>query len=98
MSKTATKKSIENLKYEAVEIFLDKGDVYDCSYVSRAGRISRPPVVEITVAYGEVIVKYQDDSYPLAADTAGLYYSNLRPIIECLEPAEIGLKIYDEAF
>ena len=77
---------------------INKGDSYDCTYYSQINRISVSPRVSIKVSYGKLIVNYQGEDICLKKNDSRVFCSNLSPIINCLEDAEIILSIYDECF
>lgn len=88
----------EHLHSVVNQIALKEGESFDCTYYSHKGRISRAPQVEINVVCGKVIVLYQGVSFPLSSGDAKLFYSNLKPVIQCVESSDVQIKIFDEAF
>ncbi|MBM4135190.1 MAG: hypothetical protein FJ245_15670 [Nitrospira sp.] len=79
-------------------LLLDREECYDCTYYSHHARISRAPVVRIHVARGLIEVRYQGGCIGLGAGEGRFFYSNLRPVIYCLEQGEVELQVFDEAF
>jgi len=90
--------STEHLNSVVRQMALDEGGILDCTYYSHKGRISRAPQVEIDVFSGRVIVLYQGTSFPLSGGDRKLFYSNLGPIVQCIESSEVQIKVFDEAF
>jgi len=88
----------EGLNSVEREIFMDEGEIFDCTYYSHKGRISCVPCVEINVVDGNVIILYQDSSFPLFVGETRLFYSNLGPVIQCVKLSKLKIKIFDEAF
>lgn len=80
------------------QIALKEGESFDCTYYSHKGRISRAPQVEINVVCGKIIVLYQGVSFPLSSGDAKLFYSNLNPVIQCVESSDVQIKVFDDAF
>ncbi len=77
---------------------INKGDSYDCTYYSQIHRIRSCPRVSIKVNSGKLSIKYKDDNIILAKNNCQSFYTNLSPIIYCIEDAEISMSIYDECF
>ena len=77
---------------------INKGDSYDCTYYSQIHRIRSCPRISIKVNYGKLSIKYRDENIILAKDNCQSFYTNLSPIIYCIEDAEILISIYDECF
>lgn len=82
----------------AQRLCLEPGELFDCTYHSHRGRISQVPRVEISVVVGKVSVRYQGAEFQIAEGGCEIFYSNLGPIIHCVERAEIQIKVFDEAF
>lgn len=89
---------INNSSYIARQLELVEGDLFDCTYHNRNGRIRHAPVVQVNVINGSVAVSYQKAIYPLSSGIGKLFYANLGPVIQCVESAKIELKIFDELF
>ena len=79
-------------------ITLRNGESFNCTYYSHNGRIRRAPRVEIDVVRGKVVVDYQGAFFPLSSGGSKLFYSNLSPVIQCVESSEVEIKIFDEMF
>jgi hypothetical protein len=77
---------------------INKGDSYDCTYYSQIHRIRSCPRVSIKVNSGKLSIKYKDDNIILAKNNCQSFYTNLSPIIYCIEDAEISMSIHDECF
>jgi hypothetical protein len=90
--------STEHLNNVLCQIALNEGEFFDCTYYSHKSRIRRAPQVEISVVSGRVVVLYQGASFPLSSGGAKFFYSNLGPVIQCVEPSEVQIKVFDEAF
>jgi len=88
----------ERMKNVVRNIILENDESFDCTYYSHNGRIRRSPRVEIFVIRGNIVVLYQGVSFPLSSGAAKLFYSNLGPVIKCVESSEVKIKIFDEAF
>ncbi|MEK7383942.1 MAG: hypothetical protein AAB262_11755, partial [Elusimicrobiota bacterium] len=88
----------EEMKSVVRRTTLGAGESLDCTYYSHNARIRRAPVVEIQAVRGGIAVHYQGDSFPLSTGGARSFYSNLGPVIRCSEPAEVSIRISDEAF
>lgn len=82
----------------AQKVCLEPGESFDCTYHSHRGRISLAPQVEINVSVGKVSVRYQGAEFQIAKSGCEFFYSNLRPVIHCVERAEIKIRVFDEAF
>lgn len=78
------------------QLVLGSGEIFDCTYFSHNGRINCPPLVEISVTRGSIVVLYKAHSYSLSTGDVRAFYSNLGPVIHCVEPSEIKLKVFDE--
>lgn len=90
--------SAERLNSVVNQIALKEGESFDCTYYSHKGRISRAPQVEINVVCGKVIVLYQGVAFPLSSGDVKLFYSNLNPVIQCVESSDVQIKVFDEVF
>ena len=88
----------ERLNNVVRQIALRDGQSFDCTYYSHVGRIPRAPQIEITVVCGGVTVVCQGTSFPLSSGEAKIFYSNLGPIIQCVESAELTIRVFDEIF
>ena len=77
---------------------INKGDSYDCTYYSQIHRIRSCPIVSIKVNSGKLSIKYREENIILAKDNYQSFYTNLSPIINCIEDADILMSIYDECF
>jgi hypothetical protein len=75
---------------------LSKNDFYDCTYYSQALRIRKLPKVSIKVNYGKIKVFYNDKNIILKKNNYHNFYSNLSPVIKCLEESEIKVSVFDE--
>lgn len=80
------------------EATLSEGESLDCTYYSHNGRISRPPLVDVEVVRGAIVVAYQGHSYSLADGERKRFYSNLGPVIRCVSSSRLVLRIHDEVF
>lgn len=79
-------------------IKLRSGDFYDCTYYSQIHRIRYLPVLFIKVNFGKLSVNYcGKDKIIEKGDYQG-FYTNVSPIINCIEDSEITISIYDECF
>lgn len=90
--------SLEGMNYVTCQITLGEGESFDCTYYSHNGRIRCAPQIEINVVYGGIMVLYQGGSFPLSSGETKYFYSNLSPVIQCDESAELNIKIFDETF
>ena len=79
-------------------VHLKDGELYDCTYFSRNGRIRKPPVVYILVKTGKVIVTYQSLKATLENGTGEYFYTNKKPIVRSLGDSIITLSVFDEGF
>jgi hypothetical protein len=77
---------------------LEPGETFDCTYHSRKGRISWAPQIELKVTAGKVSVHCQGSEFQVAEGGSEFFYSNLRPIIHCVERAEMQIRVFDEVF
>ncbi len=82
----------------ACRLSLNDGERYDCTYYSHNARIRRAPIVQIDVTRGSIAVLYQGDLISLSPGETRFFYSNLGPVIQCRERAEVELRVFDEAF
>jgi len=89
---------IKNLNSVALRIELSDGELFDCTYYSHNGRIRHAPKVQINVIRGGIEVQYQDGFFQLSSGEAKLFYSNMSPVIHCIEFAELEIKVFDEIF
>ncbi len=79
-------------------IELNVGNFYNCTYYSQIHRIKTLPQVRIEVNYGKLNVNYCGKDVNLAKGDHQTFYTNLSPIIKCIEKAEISVSVYDECF
>ena len=79
-------------------IKLSVGDTYDCTYYSQIHRIRNLPRVFIKIHYGKLKINYSNQDIILDKESYQGFYTNLRPIINCIEDAEITISVYDECF
>ena len=77
---------------------LNTGDFYDCTYYSQKHRVRIIPTVLIRVNYGKLKINYNNKDIVLKKNDCRAFYTNLSPVINCIEDAEIILSIYDECF
>ena len=77
---------------------LSAENVYDCSYYSQIHRIVSLPSVFIKVNYGKLIVNYNSKDIILNKGDYQTFYTNLYPMINCIDDAEIIISVYDECF
>jgi len=77
---------------------INKGDFYDCTYFSQIHRVRSLPTIYIKVKHGKLNVKYKDESIILSKDNCRSFYTNLSPVIYCIEDSEITISIFDECF
>lgn len=89
---------LESVSSVVCDIALDDGESFDCTYYSHKGRIRCAPQVEITVASGCVTVLYQSACFPLSSGESRLFYSNMSPVIQCIESSKLKIKVFDEIF
>lgn len=89
---------VKNLNNIVLQIELREGELFDCTYYSHNGRICHAPKVQIKVIRGEITVRYRDAIFPLSCGEAKLFYSNMSPVIRCIEFAELEVKVFDEIF
>ena len=79
-------------------VTLKAEELYDCSYYSQIHRIKNLPRVFIKVNYGKLYVNYCSKKIKLEKDDSQGFFTNLSPIINCMEDAEIVISVYDECF
>lgn len=79
-------------------VHLRDGEIYDCAYFSRRGRIRKPPVVHILVETGKVIVTCQSLETTLEKGSSEYYYTNKSPVVHSLGDSIINLSVFDECF
>lgn len=79
-------------------VILEKGELYDCTYFSRKGRIRKPPVVHILVESGEVTVACQDSEITLKSGSGEYFYANKRPVVRSFDESTVTIGIFDECF
>ncbi|MFH1620219.1 MAG: hypothetical protein ABIG11_10025 [bacterium] len=77
-------------------VHLRIGELYDCTYFSRNGRIRKPPVVHILVESGKVNVVYQSSEIALENGSGDYFYANKNPVIRSRSDSTIILSIFDE--
>jgi hypothetical protein len=77
---------------------INKDSSYDLSYYSQIQRISSIPCVFIKVKYGKITVNYNNKVIILEKNDYQGFYTNLSPIINCTEDAEIVITVHDECF
>ena len=65
---------------------------------SQIHRIKTLPQVRIEVNYGKLNVNYCGKDVNLVKGDHHTFYTNLSPIIKCIEKAEISVSVYDECF
>ena len=87
---------IENCTNHTLE--LNAGNFYNCTYYSQIHRIKTLPRVHVEVNYGKLNVNYCGKDIILAKGDHHSFYTNLSPIIKCIEKAEISISVYDECF
>lgn len=87
---------IENFTNHTLK--LNVGNSYDCTYYSQIHRIKNLPLVFVVVNYGKLNVNYCGKDIILAKGDHHSFYTNLSPIIKCIEKAEISISVYDECF
>jgi len=75
---------------------LNKGEFYDCTYYSQNHRIAKLPRVFLKVNYGKLKVSYNSKNIKLNVGDFKGFYTNLSPIINCIEDSEIVMSVYDE--
>lgn len=80
------------------QLCLEPGESFDCRYHSRRGRISSAPQIELKVTAGKVSVHCRGAEFLIVAGGSELFFSNLGPIIQCVERAEIQIRVFDELF
>jgi hypothetical protein len=79
-------------------VALNRGESFDSTYYSHNDLIRSAPRVECEVTRGEVTVLYQGRSVQLAAGEAGLFYSNMGPVIKSTQQTELKIRVFDERF
>lgn len=79
-------------------VHLKDGELYDCTYFSRRGRIRKPPVVHILVEAGKVIVACQSLETTLENSSGEYFYTNKKPVVRSIGNSIITLSIFDEGF
>ena len=79
-------------------VTLREGELYDCAYHSRVGRISLPPQIAVTVMRGSVSVAYHSAVFYFDTGLTGHFYANLNPVIQAKVDSEIEIVLYDEIF
>ncbi len=77
-------------------INLKKGEYYDCSYHSQIHRINILPRVFLKINKGQVKVNYSNQELTLSQGDYHGFFTNLCPVINCLDDAEITLSVHDE--
>jgi hypothetical protein len=87
-----------NLNNVVSNITLNKGESIDCTYYSHNGRIRHAPKVQINVVRGSINVHYKDAFFSLSSGQTKFFYSNMSPVINCIEFAELEIKIFDDIF
>ena len=92
------KQKIKNKNNTSFHVKLNAGDLYDCSYYSQIHRIRTLPGVFINVNYGKLIVNYNSKNVTLKKNDHQGFYTNLSPVINCVEDAEFIITVYDECF
>ena len=90
--------NLEKQYHNNFTIKLSAGDFYDCTYHSQIHRIRILPRVFLKINYGKVKINYRGNSITLEKNDYRGFYTNLSPVINCLEDAEIILSVYDECF
>ena len=95
IKKEVTVKTQNHTKYL---MKLSSGDFYDCTYYSQIHRIRSLPVIFIKVNYGKLSVNYCGKDKIIKKDDYQGFYTNVSPIINCIEDSEIIISIYDECF
>lgn len=80
------------------QLCLEPGESFDCTYHSRRGRISSSPQIELKVTAGKVSVYCRGAEFQIVAGGCEFFFSNLGPIIQCVERAEIQIRVFDEIF
>jgi|1048.fasta_scaffold27099_2 hypothetical protein len=81
-----------------LQIALEAGETYDCSYNSHNARIRCAPQLTILVISGQVIADYCDSKTLISAGDTGNFYANLGPVIESRQKSQVRITVYDEAF
>ncbi|MBU4011197.1 MAG: hypothetical protein KJ882_10580, partial [Proteobacteria bacterium] len=77
---------------------LRNDEMYDCTYFSHRGRISRAPVVHILVENGKVLVTCQSLETILEHGSGEYFYTNKSLVVHSLGDSIITLRIFDECF
>ena len=77
---------------------LSAHNVYDCSYYSQIHRIASLPSVFIKVNSGKITVNYNSKDIILNKGDYQTFYTNLSPMINCIDDADIIISVYDECF
>jgi len=89
---------VTNQNYINFSIKLKVREVYDCTYYSQIHRIRDLPKIFIKVNYGKLLIKYNGKNIKLIEGSNQGFYTNLSPIINCLEDSEVQVSVYDECF
>ena len=91
---------ITDQKYISFTIKLKAREVYNGTYYSQIHRIRELPKVFIKVNYGKLLIKYNNNNknIKLIEGSKQGFYTNLSPIMNCLEDAEVQVLVYDECF
>ena len=79
-------------------IKLKAGEVYNCCYYSQIHRVRKSPKVFIKVIYGKSTVIYGGKEITLKNGDHKGFYSNLSPLINCIDDSEIMISVHDECF
>jgi len=56
------------------------------------------PRAYIYVNNGQLIINYNSKDVTLKKNDHQVFYTNLSPVINCIEDAEIKITVYDECF
>jgi len=84
--------------YIEVPIALANGELFDCTYFSRAGRIRNPPLLRIRVVSGRASLACKTVEHTLEEGADICVYANQKALLRGLGSAVIALRVYDEVF
>ena len=90
--------NLEKQNHTNYSIKLRMGDIYDCTYYSQIDRIRTLPRIFIKVNYGKLNINYGNQVITLKKGDYQGFYTNLSPLINCIEDAKITMSVYDECF
>ena len=80
------------------KINLIDGEYYDCTYFSRNGRITSPPIVHISVKSGKLKISYNGENINLSSGEDQYFYSNKRPTLLSMGESSVEIGVFDECY